>query len=287
MLKAAGLKKCFGTITALDGLDLHVRKGEIYGFLGPNGAGKTTCIRIFSTLTAPGAGQALIGGFDVVRDPVRAKGLIGVVHQSLNVDPELSAMQNMTVHGMLYSMRAEEIRRRAGELLDFVGLGGDIGRKVGGFSGGMKRRLTFARALLHKPVALILDEPTAGLDAAARRAVWSLVRRVREDGATVFLTTHYIEEAACLSDRVGIIDRGRLIAEDTPERLVSSLGSVTVDVTGGGVEIFRSRAEALERVAGMEGSASVRATNLEDVFIRLTGRREQLTCGSAGGGLRP
>jgi len=270
------LVKQYGSVTAVDGLSLSVRPREIYGFLGPNGAGKTTTIRILSTLTYPTSGTALVNGVDVVRDPVQAKRQIGVVHQNYNLDPELTGAENLVIHGLLFNMPVREIRKRVAELLEIIDLSEHLNRKVSEYSGGLKRKLTIARALIHRPQVIILDEPSAGLDAFSRRRVWGLIRAMRDMGSTVFITTHYIEEAEQLSDRVGILDHGKLIAEDTPERLIRWVGNVTVERDGcEGLDIsfFATREEAARQVAQNPVNARIRNTNLEDVFISLTGRR--------------
>jgi ABC-2 type transport system ATP-binding protein len=284
------LVKTFGAVIAVNDLSLSVRHHEIYGFLGPNGAGKTTTIRILSTLTNPTSGRVLVNGVDVVRDPVGAKRQIGVVHQSYNLDPELTGTENLIIYGLLFDMPIRETRRRIEELLEFVNLDEHIDRRVRTYSGGLKRRLTIARALIHRPQVIILDEPTAGLDAFSRRRVWGLIRSMREMGSTVFVTTHYIEEAEQLSDRVGILDRGKLIAEDTPTRLISGVGNVTVerdDSDGLDTSFFETREEAAQYVARHPMNARIRNTNLEDVFISLTGRRvtpsERIVSGAGHG----
>ncbi len=284
------LFKTFGDVMAVDDLSLSVRPHEIYGFLGPNGAGKTTTIRILCTLTNPTSGKVWVNGVDVARDPVRAKRQIGVVHQSYNVDPELTGAENLMIHGLLFNMPVRETRKRMKELLAFVDLDEHIDRRVNTYSGGLKRRLTIARALIHRPQVIILDEPTAGLDAFSRRRVWGLIRSMREQGSTIFFTTHYIEEAEQLSDRVGILDHGRLIAEDTPARLISQVGNVAVerdDSDGLDILFFETREAAVQRVAQHPVNLHIRDTNLEDVFIKLTGRRvrprEQIVSGAGHG----
>ena len=284
------LVKTFGDVTAVNDLSLSVRPHEIYGFLGPNGAGKTTTIRILCTLTNPTSGKVWVNAVDVARDPVRAKRQIGVVHQSYNVDPELTGAENLMIHGLLFNMPVRETRKRMNELLAFVDLDEHIDRRVNTYSGGLKRRLTIARALIHRPQVIILDEPTAGLDAFSRRRVWVLIRSMREQGSTIFFTTHYIEEAEQLSDRVGILDHGRLIAEDTPARLISQVGNVAVerdDSDGLDILFFETREAAVQRVAQRPVNLHIRDTNLEDVFIKLTGRRvrprEQIVSGDGHG----
>lgn len=276
MIKLKKLTKKYKNITAVNELDLEVQRQEIYGFLGPNGAGKTTTIRILSTLTFPTSGRAYINGYDVVRNPLQAKKEIGVVHQTHNIDPELSGYENLLIHGLLFRMKINDIKKKTDELLDFVDLKDDMHKLVAKYSGGMRRRLTIARALIHNPNLLIMDEPTAGLDAFTRRKVWGLIKKIRDKGGTIFLTTHYIEEAEYLSNRVGILDKGRLIAEGTPEKLVNDLGKVAVDIedsNGLEVEFFETREEAAEFLSKLSKNAAIRQANLEDVFIRLTGRR--------------
>jgi ABC-2 type transport system ATP-binding protein len=284
------LVKTFGNVIAVDELSLAVRRHEIYGFLGPNGAGKTTTIRILCTLTNPTSGRVLINGFDVARDPVAAKRQIGVVHQSYNVDPELTGVENLIVHGLLFNIPVRETRQRITELLEFIDLGEHMNRRVSTYSGGLKRRLTIARALIHSPQVIILDEPTAGLDAVSRRRVWGLIRGMCEMGSTVFFTTHYIEEAEQLSDRVGILDHGRLIAEGSPAELVGEVGHVAIEVDdadGPNVLFFETREQAAQHIARHPVNAQIRDTNLEDVFIKLTGRRvrprEQIVTGAGHG----
>ena len=275
-VEARGLVKVYGRVRALDGLDLTLRPGEIYGFLGPNGAGKTTTIRILTGITRPTAGSALVGGADVLRDPVGAKRHIGVVSQQLNLDPDLTVMESLELHGILHGMARPERRRRAEEMLAFAGMedrAGSLGRTL---SGGLKRRVTIVRALLHEPRILFLDEPTVGLDPAARRRLWDLIRSVHRRGVTVLLTTHYIEEAEFLCHRVGILDRGRLIEEGEPGALLRALGEHAVDVPtdrGTDTRFFHSRDEALAHIAGAPEGASLRRTNLEDLFLQRTGRR--------------
>jgi ABC-2 type transport system ATP-binding protein len=217
-----------------------------------------------------------VNGFDVVREPIRAKEQIGVIHQTLNIDPDLTGYQNLLLHGLLFRMSGGEIRRRAEEVLRIVGLEDAAHRHTSSYSGGMRRKLTIARALLHEPALLIMDEPTVGLDAVTRRRMWDLIRQLRKKGVTIFLTTHYIEEAEQLSDRVGIIDRGALIALGTPSDLTGALGKVAVEAerdAGIEVEFFSHRDGAAGWLSRHDVPARIRNTNLEDVFISLTGKR--------------
>lgn len=280
MIRLDGLTKYYGDIRAVHNLSFTVEKGEVFGLLGPNGAGKTTTIRMLTTLTKPTSGRAWVAGHDVVAEPLAVKRSIGIAPQHLNLDGELTARENLEFHGKLYHMPRHERERRISELLAFVELEKRADDLVEGFSGGMKRKLLIARALMHNPRVLFLDEPTVGLDPATRRKIWDLIRSLRSKGVTVLLTTHYIEEAEQLCDRVGIINEGQLIALDSPANLKRKLGNFAVEVYHEGRaerRFFPTREEALEY--GAEHARceacdfSVRETNLEDVFIELTGRR--------------
>ena len=276
MVKIKNLTKRYRNIIAVNNLNLEIKKQEIFGFLGPNGAGKTTTIRILSTLTLPTSGHVYINGYDVVKNPVQAKKEIGVIHQTHNIDPELTGFENLIIHGLLFKMKISEIKRKTEELLELIDLKKDINRPAGKYSGGMRRQLIIARALLHNPNLLIMDEPTAGLDVYTRRKIWRLIKRIRNEGSTVFFTTHYIEEAEYLSDRVGIIDKGKLIALGSPVELINNFGKVAVDIEdfqGPKIEFFNTREDAAKFLSGIDKNAIVRTTNLEDVFIKLTGKR--------------
>jgi ABC-2 type transport system ATP-binding protein len=222
-----------GGIRAVDGLDLEVREGEIYGFLGPNGAGKTTVVRILTTLLRPTAGHARVAGYDVVRDGDAVRRAIGVALQESAIDPLMTGRELLRMQGALHGLRGGAARERATQLLARVGLTEAADRRVGGYSGGMRRRLDLAMALVHRPHVLFLDEPTTGLDPSSRAALWREVSALHEEGTTVFLTTQYLEEAEQLADRVGIIARGNLVAEGTPESLKARVGepSVHVEIT--------------------------------------------------------
>jgi ABC-2 type transport system ATP-binding protein len=219
-----------GGIRAVDGLDLHVREGEIYGFLGPNGAGKTTVVRILTTLLRPTAGRAFVAGHDVVSDGDAVRRAIGVALQEAAIDPLMTGRELLRMQGALHGLRGGEAQTRAAELLERVGLTEAADRRVGGYSGGMRRRLDLALALVHRPHVLFLDEPTTGLDPTSRMALWREVSALHEEGTTVFLTTQYLEEAEQLADRVGIIARGKLVAEGTPESLKERVGEPAVHV---------------------------------------------------------
>lgn len=264
--------------TAVDGLSLSVRRGEVFGLLGPNGAGKTTTIRMMTMQTRPTEGRIFYDGRSTEHSPVDVKRLIGVVPQHVNFDQDLTVGENLELHARLFHMGKEERRERIAELLDFVGLADVVNDGVRRLSGGMKRRLLIVRALIHRPRILFLDEPTVALDPQVRRRIWDLIRQMAHGGVTVFLTTHYIEEAEALCQRVAILDRGRLVALDEPAKLCDRLGRFAVEWDERGerqCQFFAARAEADRFAASLdpEGGILIRPTNLEDVFIARTGRK--------------
>jgi ABC-2 type transport system ATP-binding protein len=227
-IRARGLTKVYpGDVTAVDGLDLEVRRGELFGLLGPNGAGKTTTVGMFTTRVRPTRGWAAVAGVDVVANPVRARRALGVVSQVNTLDRSLSVAENLYYHGRYFGMSTAQARTATDRLLGWFRLADRSDAEVNALSGGMARRLMIARAVLHRPAVLFLDEPTAGLDPQSRLALWELVVELREDGTTVVLTTHAMEEAERLCDRVAIIDHGRLLAMDSPDTLKRSLAGDT------------------------------------------------------------
>jgi ABC-2 type transport system ATP-binding protein len=216
---------------AVDGIDLEVQTGEIYGFLGPNGAGKSTTVLMLTTLLPPTSGHAAVGGFDIVREGARVRATIGAALQEAALDMILTGREHLTLQATLQGIPAKQRKGRADALLQRVGLTEAADRRVGGYSGGMKRRLDLAMALVHEPRILFLDEPTTGLDPQSRAALWEEVARLaRDEGMTVFLTTQYLEEADALADRIGIIDHGKIVAEGTPAKLKADIGSPSVEV---------------------------------------------------------
>lgn len=279
MIHIEALTKEYSGRRVVDDLNLHVMRGELFGFLGPNGAGKTTTIRILTTLTKPTSGRILINGIDVVRSPSRVKSEFGVVQQHMSLNRDLTIEENLELHARLHHISRSERRKRVSELLKYVGLEEHASYLIDDLSGGMKRRAMIARALLHRPRLLILDEPTVGLDVQTRRRVWDLIRSINSDGATVFLTTHYIEEAEALCDRVGIIHHGRLIAVGTPLELRRMTGMITVEVQSNSnstqYRYFQDREDAAEYVRSLPDNTKVvmRESNLEDVFVELTGEK--------------
>jgi len=274
------LTKKYGDVTAIENLDLKVHAGEIYGFLGPNGAGKTTTIRVLTTLTKPTSGCACVSGFHVVKEADKVKKVIGVVQQHVSLDRDLTVKENMDFRARLHHLGSSERKKRIDELLDYVGLTEEADRIVDALSGGMKKRAMIVSSLMHRPKVLFLDEPTVGLDAQTRRRLWDLIRRLHLDGTTIFLTTHYIEEAEALCQRVGIIDQGRLIDLGKPLELRQRLGLVTVETLVNNKETryqyFADRAAATSYVQNLPPEAKtviIRESNLEDVFVELTGRK--------------
>ena len=309
-IRVEGLVRRFGDTVAVDGVDLEVAPGEIYGFLGPNGAGKTTTVRMLVTLLAPTAGRAWVAGRDVISDPGGVRLRIGVALQEAALDGMQTGAEILRLQGRLYGLHRAEIDRRLAELRDLIDLGDALDRRVAGYSGGMRRRLDLASALVHNPQVLFLDEPTTGLDPLSRAKVWEEVRRLNSElGVTIFLTTQYLEEADRLADRVGIIDRGRIVAEGTPTELKRSVGQdlVVISTRGeldGVVDRLRVL-EAVERVDAHEGELTVatpdgsrvvgrvavaleesgvavdrltlRTPTLDDVFLEVTGNRMSVT----------
>jgi len=231
--------KRFEDVIAVDGVSLQVKEGELFGLLGPNGAGKTTTVNILCGLIKPTSGNAMVGGYDVQKENTKVKELIGVCPQETAIYPYLTGAENVELFGNLYTLDKNTLRVRQKMLFEKMGLTQDAKRRVEKYSGGMKRRLSLIMALIHDPQIIFLDEPTIGMDPQSRRAVWDFMVELKKESKTIFLTTHYMEEAEALCDRVGIIDRGKLIALDSPKELISK--------------------------------NNVR--NLEEIFIKLTGRR--------------
>jgi ABC-2 type transport system ATP-binding protein len=247
---------------AVDGIDLHVERGEIYGFLGPNGAGKSTTVLMLTTLLPPTGGVARVGGFDIAREGGKVRSVIGAALQEAALDAHLTAREHMRLQTALQGVPKAERRTRGDELIERVGLAEAADRKVGGYSGGMKRRLDLALALVHGPKILFLDEPTTGLDPQSRSSLWEEVERLADDeGMTVFLTTQYLEEADRLADRVGIIDRGKIVAEGTPATLKAEVGEPSVGATAADPADHDRLVDVLGRLgaASADGEGSGRA----------------------------
>jgi ABC-2 type transport system ATP-binding protein len=302
-IEVQGLERSFGEVLAVQGVDLEVAEGEIYGFLGPNGAGKTTTVRMLTTLLLPTGGRATVGGHDVVAEARAVRASIGVALQEAALDPLMTGRELIRLQATLQGIPTAEGRRRADDLLERVDLSEAADRRVGGYSGGMQRRLDLAAALVHEPRVLFLDEPTTGLDPVSRKTIWEEVRTLNDAGTTVFLTTQYLEEADQLADNVGIIDKGRMVAEGAPDSLKASIGdphirltleegsiaeaericaelgrllpptdgkTVLVEAPGGAADIPRV-VRGLDE-AGIEvGSLELVQPTLDDVFVATTG----------------
>jgi ABC-2 type transport system ATP-binding protein len=274
------LSKKYKDLSAIEDLTLGVHEGEIFGFLGPNGAGKTTTIRILTTLAKPSSGSAWVTGFDVAKEPEKVKKAFGVVQQHLTLDLDLNVRENMELHARLHHIPSRERKQRIAELLNYVDLTKQSERMIQELSGGMKKAAMVARALLHQPKVLFLDEPTVGLDVQTRRRMWDLIRRLNSQGTTIFLTTHYIEEAEALCHRVGIVHQGRLIALGTPADLRQKVGFATVETLVDGkftrYHHFPDRDAATRYAQSLPAEVKtiiIRESNLEDVFVELTGKK--------------
>ncbi|MEV0431066.1 ABC transporter ATP-binding protein [Micromonospora sp. NPDC050495] len=300
LIEARGLVKRFGDFTAVDGIDVEVRPGEAFGFLGPNGAGKSSTMRMIGCISPPSGGELRILGLDPVRDGPAIRGRLGVCPQLDNLDPELTVRENLTTYARYFGIPRKVARERAAELLDFVQLTERSESKVEPLSGGMKRRLTIARALVNNPEIVLLDEPTTGLDPQARHLVWERLFRLKQQGVTLVLTTHYMDEAEQLCDRLVVMDGGRIVAEGSPRALIEEHSTREVvelrfaaesqepfggklDGLGERVEVLPDRIllyvpdgdAAVAEVTGrglVPASVLVRRSSLEDVFLHLTGR---------------
>jgi daunorubicin resistance ABC transporter ATP-binding subunit len=311
---AEGLVKRFGSVVALGGVDFEVPAGTVFGLLGPNGAGKTTAVRILATILAPDEGRAEVLGHDVVRDPEGVRNRIGLAGQYAAVDPNLTGRENLWLTGVLAQLSRTEAGARADELLERFELADAADRTVRTYSGGMRRRLDVAAALVQRPPVVFLDEPTTGLDLRSRGELWEMIRELVADGATVLLTTQYLEEADRLASRIAVVDDGLVIANDTPAALKAQLGSTVIEM-GMGDEVRARRAEellaqtlaahperegAMVRLTSDDGARiliealraldskeltpatlAVREPSLDDVFLALTGHRAEAADGSS------
>ncbi|MCL1912421.1 MAG: ABC transporter ATP-binding protein [Eubacteriaceae bacterium] len=276
MIEYQNVSKFYGDLAAVDGISLDIPDGEFFGLLGPNGAGKTTIIRMTTALTAVSSGAILIDGEPINRDLSKTKQRFGVVPQYTNLEAEISARQNLDYHGRLYGMDTSLRKSKIDELLEFAELSDRADDKASSYSSGMRRRLMIIKALMHSPDVLFLDEPTVGLDATARRNIWDLLRNMNSQGLTIFLTTHYLEEAQALCSRVGLIDKGKMVQLDSPSALIASHGNYILEYFKDGemvYQFFNAREEAVKASEWLNASFQVREANLEDVFVALTNRR--------------
>ena len=274
MIEMKNVTKKFNQFTAVDSLNLTVETGDFFGLLGPNGAGKTTTIGMLSTVLLPTEGEILIDGRQLTRKTPELRRKLSVITQEYSMRQDMTMDEIMEYQGRLYFMPRKKIKEKTEELLDFCGLTQFRRRTVRRLSGGMKRKLMVCRALLTEPEILLLDEPTAGMDALARRQMWNLLRKLNEQGITILLTTHYMEEAQALCNRVAMMHEGRLEDVNTPEGWIRLLGAYTVDqMTEEGVKsrFFHDRKEAIDYLTGLEGSTALRDTTLEDVFVERVG----------------
>jgi ABC-2 type transport system ATP-binding protein len=260
-----------GDVKAVDHVSFEVGAGSVFGFLGPNGAGKSTTIKILTTLALPTSGRATVGGFDVVTQPGDVRRIAGVALQEIGIDPLMKPMELLTLQGQLFGADRARAATRASELIDLVGLSGAVNRRAGTYSGGMRRRLDLALALVHQPGVLFLDEPTTGQDPASRRDIWQEVRRLnRELGITVFLTTQYLEEADELADTVAIIVGGRIAAEGSPGQLKAALGGESINL------LFDTRDTASRALAALEGTGDQLQLDRDVVRLYLAGAAEAI-----------
>ena len=276
MIELKGLTKKFGDFTAVDDLNLRVETGEFFGLLGPNGAGKTTTISMISTVLLPTAGDILVDGKRLDRKASEQKRKLSVITQEYSMRQDMTMDEVMEYQARLYYLPKAEWKPKADELLEFTGLSEYRKRTVRHLSGGMKRKLMICRALLIDPEILLLDEPTAGMDAISRRQMWNLLRNLNERDITIILTTHYIEEAQALCDRVALVNRGRLQKLDTPQALIEELGAFAVDETSEDdlkSRYFGTRELAIAYLQTADPSAVLRQTTLEDVFVECAGRK--------------
>ena len=276
MIEIRNLTKTFGDFTAVDDLSLQIETGEFFGLLGPNGAGKTTTISMMSTVLLPTKGEIFIDGVRLDRHATEQKRKLSVITQEYSMRQDMNIEEVMEYQGRLYRLPRKVIREKTGELLEFAGLSEYRRRTVRHLSGGMKRKVMICRALMIEPEILLLDEPTAGMDALSRRQMWNLLRKVNNNSMTIVLTTHYIEEAQALCNRVALINRGKLQKLDSPEDLIRELGPFAVDETAEDdlkTQYFQQRDEAIAYLSRAGETAALRATTLEDVFVVCAGRK--------------
>ena len=276
MIELKNLTKPFEDFTAVDSLNLQIASGEFFGLLGPNGAGKTTTIGMLSTLLLPTKGEILINGERLTRKRQDIKRKVSVITQEYSMRQDMDMDEIMEYQGRLYFIPVKQIRARTEELFQFAGLTEHRYKTIRKLSGGMKRKLMVCRALLTEPEILLLDEPTAGMDAISRRQMWNLLRQLNEQGLTILLTTHYIEEAQALCHRVALMNGGKLNDVDTPAHLIDKLGAYAVDVLlpdGVHSRYFSEREQAIAYLSGLEGQCTLRDTTLEDVFVEQAGKR--------------
>ncbi len=273
MIEVRKLVKKYSDLTAVNNLDLSIKKGQFYGLLGPNGAGKTTTLKMLSMLLTPDSGEILIDGKIVNRKSRDVKTIIGVVPQHVSLQKETTVYETLVLHGLLHNMKFRVIKQRIDELLNFAEMSTMRNKKIETLSGGNKRKLMIIRSMLHKPSVLFLDEPTIGLDPAIRRVIWDLLKRLKTDGLTIILTTHYIEEANILCDVIGFMSRGSVVKEASPFEHMKGIKPVILEnFNGNNTEYFYfdNREEASAAAVELDGEVHIRKTNLEDVYVSFT-----------------
>jgi len=279
IIHAEGLVREFGKLTAVDHVDISVKKGEIFGFLGPNGAGKITTVRMLTTMDLPTSGKIVIDGYDTKSQYIEARRRIGIIQQQHSLEKDISVRENIIHHALMQNMSIRQAKARMKELCGIMELDDRMDSLISTLSGGWKKRVAIVCSLIHDPEILFMDEPTTGLDTQSRNLLWKMIRSINERGTTIFLTTHYIFEAENLCDHVAIIANGRKIAEGTPSELIESIGAVAlVSTDSEGNECaryFKSRQEAKDAASEIHEDSDVviRSSNLEDVFLELTGRK--------------
>jgi len=266
-IEADALTKRFGTTQALDGVSLAAREGTVLGVLGPNGAGKTTAVRILATLLRADSGRASVAGYDVVKDAAKVRRIVGLTGQYASVDEDLTGTQNLVMIGQLLNLSTRDAKARAAELLEWFDLAEHAGRVAKTYSGGMRRRLDLAASLVGRPRVIFLDEPTTGLDPAKREDMWDVVRRLVTDGSTVLLTTQYLEEADALADEITVIDRGRVIAHNTPEGLKRTIGGQRIRVK----PADRARLDDVRRILAGISPAAGQLTGRDEITVPVDG----------------
>lgn len=270
--------KKYNDVIPVNNISLQINKGEFFGLLGPNGAGKTTIIRIISSLILPTSGRVLVAGHPVNRNNIDVKSLIGLVPQHNNLESELTVSENLRLHGMLYGMPRKKINERIDELLGFTQLAEKADVQAGKLSGGMKRKLLIARALMHNPSVLLLDEPTVGLDVSSRRVVWDLIKGLHQRGITILLTTHYLEEAEALCSRIALLKNGKLLMSGSLQELKKLVGPIVIEEFKNNktvLHFYKSQQEALKAASLMGTNIKLRNTRLEDIFVKITEEKSE------------
>lgn len=276
MIKTENLTKKFGEQIAVDHLNLSIDEGSSYALLGPNGAGKTTTLKLMSTLLIPTSGKVFINGQEMQRNNKKIKQQLGMVSQHFSLQRDMTPIEVLKLHGMIHQMNAKQRNQRIEELIDFAGMTKESNKLISKLSGGNKRKLMIIRAVMHCPNILFLDEPTVGLDASIRRSIWDLLRKLKNEGMTTILTTHYIQEAEALCDKIGMMNKGKIVAQDSPQGFINAIPAYVVESFNNqktDYQYFDTREEATKCVSTHSGNVTIRETNLEDAYIKYTDRK--------------